>query len=486
MQCFLQFRRHSCVNLPLEVCRMIRYAILIALSIGTLACTAMGQVASRGGGGAATATGPDVNTLRKEWIDADTGHRVFRLSIENGSGNLYFHYNAYSPDGKKLVFNSPSGIRACDLATKKAELIVPGVRAALEVARKSNEVFYIQNNAVMAADLDSKKTRQIVAIPQGLTINCVNCDGTLFAGVINDAPDPDGNDKAAKPDKIASEDQLSVMFAGKKPEEITAENRLSADKENGLAKRLNAVLQAPNPRCLFTLNAQTGAVKKFGYAYAWLNHLQFSPTHPTLLMFCHEGTWHELIRVWTINVALDKPTAVAMHQRSMPMEIWGHEWWAPDGKSVGFDLQKPRSGNFFIANVPVLLGGSNANPAAALANPVPGKEIDYPIDRNWWGIHFAMSQDGKMYASDGGDPGQVSFAPDGQWINLLRVKPDGTLDREKLVNMKNHDYVTNASVPGRSGVEPNVTFSTDDKYVIFGGTFDGARHVYAVEIAKAR
>src|SRR5689334_5625716 len=34
-----------------------------------------------------------------EWIDADTGHRVVRLSKEPGSASLYFHQNAYTPDG---------------------------------------------------------------------------------------------------------------------------------------------------------------------------------------------------------------------------------------------------------------------------------------------------------------------------------------------------------------------------------------------------
>ena len=34
-----------------------------------------------------------------EWIDPSTGHRVIRLSREPGSASLYFHQNAYSPDG---------------------------------------------------------------------------------------------------------------------------------------------------------------------------------------------------------------------------------------------------------------------------------------------------------------------------------------------------------------------------------------------------
>ena len=66
------------------------------------------------------------------------------------------------------------------------------------------------------------------------------------------------------------------------------------------------------------------------------------------------------------------------------------------------------------------------------------------------------------------------------WINLLRVQADGTLTREKLVNMSRHNYVT-----GR-GVEPNAHITPDKKWVVFTGQFaPGQRHVYAVEIATA-
>jgi hypothetical protein len=47
-----------------------------------------------------------------------------------------------------------------------------------------------------------------------------------------------------------------------------------------------------------------------------------------------------------------------------------------------------------------------------------------------------------------------------------------------------HRYVT-----GTGGVEPNGSITPDKKWVIFTGQFDGdrsARHVYAVEIAKAK
>jgi oligogalacturonide lyase len=456
----------------------------------TLACTSMvfaqgtpnapggapgeGRAGGRGArGGTAQATqppAPAAESLRKEWVDPDTGHRVFRLSTENGAGSLYFHYNAYSADGKKVVFNSPSGIMAADLATKKAELVVPGRFSAMETSRTSNEVYYIdrQANAVMAADLDTKAARKVVDIPQGLNIACVNADGTLFAGVITNAPPPPGA-YVAKPDRIPG-DQFEKMFPGKKPEELTTEQRMSAEKENRLAGQLRQAVTAENPRCLFTLNAKTGEVKKFGYAYAWLNHLQFSPTDPNLMMFCHEGTWHEVDRIWTIPVNKgDGVQPTLMHKRTMDMEIWGHEGFTPDGKSIFYDLQTPRSVQFWLV----------VQDLATL------KETRYALDKNEWGIHFYISKDGKMAASDGSDPGQVAFAPDGMWINLFYLQPEGKLKREKVVNMSKHNYVTAAS-GGINGVEPNVTFSPDGKFLIFTGTFDGARHVYAAETAKAQ
>src|SRR5262249_34715059 len=47
----------------------------------------------------AQAPGTDSEPPR-EWTDPDTGHRVVRLSDEPGSQSLYFHQNAYTPDGR--------------------------------------------------------------------------------------------------------------------------------------------------------------------------------------------------------------------------------------------------------------------------------------------------------------------------------------------------------------------------------------------------
>jgi len=62
----------------------------------------------------------------------------------------------------------------------------------------------------------------------------------------------------------------------------------------------------------------------------------------------------------------------------------------------------------------------------------------------------------------------------------------GYFKSERLVDMSNHNYSK------ETGVEPNLTFTPDGKWIIFSGNFHtnpgpGRRattHVYAVEIAK--
>ena len=55
------------------------------------------------------------------------------------------------------------------------------------------------------------------------------------------------------------------------------------------------------------------------------------------------------------------------------------------------------------------------------------------------------------------------------------MKP-GVLRSERLVNMSKHQYK----------LEPNVSFTPDEKWVVFRSNVRGPTHVYAVEVAKSK
>jgi len=88
--------------------------------------------------------------LPAEWIDPDTGHRVIRLSKEPGTASLYFHQNAYSADGKKLVVTNPHGIATINLATREIDQVVEGRVNILVTGHKTGQIYYTKQGAIFA------------------------------------------------------------------------------------------------------------------------------------------------------------------------------------------------------------------------------------------------------------------------------------------------------------------------------------------------
>jgi oligogalacturonide lyase len=208
---------------------------------------------------------------------------------------------------------------------------------------------------------------------------------------------------------------------------------------------------------LYTIAVGTGKVQKILEGNDWFNHVQFSPTDPTLLMFCHEGPWHKVDRIWTIRT--DGTALRKVHTRSMPMEIAGHEFFSADGKTIWYDLQTPRGKEFWLAGVVLATGA----------------KVRYRLKREHWSVHFNVSPDGKLFAGDGGGPRSVAAPGNGQWLYLYTPRK-GDLDVERLVDLSKHDY----------RLEPNVTFTPDGKWIVFRSNMHGPSHVYAVEVKKAK
>ncbi len=386
----------------------------------------------------------------KTWIDPDTGHRVVRLTDEPGSASLYFNQNGYTPDGKKLVYTTPNGISTFDLESHASKQVVVDRVRLIEVGHKTPSVFYTKGTAVFVVNIETGATREIGRLPERGSVVTVNADETLLAGTYTETQGPSGN-AYASPVRPAQSEQAHPLDQ-------------PLNKEQMMEQRLAAHI----PMGMFVMNTQTGEVKTIHKSTDWLNHLLFSPADPTLLMFCHEGPWHKVDRIWTIRT--DGSQITKVHTRTMTREIYGHEFWSADGKTIWYDLQTPRGEDFWLAAYRV----------------DTGERTWYHLQRNEWSIHFNVTRDGSLFCGDGGDPGQVAHAPDGEWIYLFRpeligeggaekasVTP-GVLHAEKLVNMSRHQYK----------LEPNVNFSPDAKWVIFRSNMFGPTYVFAVEVAK--
>jgi oligogalacturonide lyase len=405
--------------------------------------------------------------LPSDWIDPKTGHRVIRLSPDSGGGSLYFHQRSYTPEGDKIVLRTREGIVAVDLTTlgvspPRHELTLADASPIATAWRTREAYFFVrEENALKAVHLDTKTVRLVVKLPPQVRGGqfAINCDESLLVAI---GPDPDGQTIPRTP------------------------------PPGGRGGTLEAQWAAGTPKMIFTVNVKTGEFKVLHRENDWTNHLQCSPTDPQQILFCHEGPWHFNDRTWTIRA--DGGPARLLHERTMNMEIEGHEFFSQDGKMVWYDLQTPRSTVFWLAGIDLQTG----------------QRTWYNLQREEWSVHFNVSADGKLFAGDGGGPGSVAAqSPDGQtleppgngqWMYLFRPamvrgssfrdrKPlidVGYLKSERLVDMSKHDYSKDR------GVEPNLTFTSDGKWLIFSGNFHSPRdergraltHTYAVEIAK--
>ena len=415
------------------------------------------------------------------WVDKDTGHRVIRLTNEPGSSGFYFNINAYTSDGRQMVYNAPNGIRVLDLATYKTRLLVPnppppadaasGSRAtfgnglhAIVVGRKTNSIFFAKfdpasnTSTLYKANIDSGEITKLVTLPPRASVASINADETLGAGTYEE-----------------TEAGAEQAYGRNPPPPHSAHLEKSPQpgflvQPEGKGEMMEHRLAARVPLVLFTVDLKTGKVNPLLHSTDWVNHLLFSPTDPTLLMYCHEGPWQKVDRIWTIRT--DGPQNQLIHKRTMAMEIAGHEFWGLDGTTLWYDWQLPKGEDFFLAGY----------------NLETHKRVAYHMQRNEWSIHFNLTQGETLFTGDGGDPGQVAKAPDGKWIELFHPQmlnltginqPDfwqpGVFHSEHLVNMSSHNY----------RLEPNVRFSPNKKLVIFTSNMFGSSYVFGVEVDKA-
>src|SRR5688572_15524802 len=401
-----------------------------------------------------------------EWVDAATGHRVVRLSTEAGTRSIYFHQNSITPDGRFVLVEMKDGLGVIEIATRRNTRLVEGNVRALFVGRKTGLIYFSRGEnagrpeqqkqvGIYTVKATGGKPKLVATIARG-SIGSINADETLLLGSYAE--------REWQLEQGPRDPRFEANYAatGKDGKPLT----FAEAKEVRLLQRE----QARIPMAMFTVSTATGEQKIIHRSTDWLNHLQFSPTDPREFMFCHEGPWHRVDRVWAMKLG-GKPRLV--HRRTMNMEIAGHEFFDVDGKTIWYDLQTPRGEVFWLAS----------------AAP-DGTRRWYHVDRDHWSVHFNISPDGKVFAGDGGDEEMVAHAKDGKWLYLFTPQaiPDvagisapnaedlvhpGTLRAERLVDMKKHDY----------RLEPNIIFTPDGKWLIFRSNMHGDVHTYMVEVA---
>jgi oligogalacturonide lyase len=355
-----------------------------------------------------------------KWTDTVSGHEIRRLTDLPGTkcGTLYFHQEVFTADGKSMIFvgekDGQRRIYLMDWPFGKTHQLTQGSTDNEVLAPKSKRIFFTRGRKVMAMQLDNGKEKVIATLP----------------------------DDWDRPVRLSINSDETILASAE------AQGLGALKKKLGGGRLFDEVFAAHLTNRLFTVEIATGKVRVIHETDTWLGHVQFSPTDPQLLMFCQEGPWAELDRIWLVRA--DGSDLRLAYKRQVPKEIAGHEFWSADGKSIWFDNPFPARTNTALSTVDV----------ATLAVK------RFPLPPELASVHFNRSPDGNFITAEGNAQNKR--------LSLLWLK-DGRLEPELLTTLEKHDYK----------IEPDTHVSPDGKWIVFHSDQQGDSQVYAIAVNKS-
>ena len=426
------------------------------------------------------------HTPPKSWVDAETGHRILRLSDEPNSTTFDINRSAFTCDGLDMIYTVPrkytdkGEIHVLNLATLETKLLFRGDIEDVVVGTKTRRVFFTKARDlhIFTADIDTGQITQLAAQrPVIVEITSINADETLLGGTNDDL-------------KAKDVTYFEVMAYKEMAEERKSDPSIKYGEQEPHSRAVKMRLDAKSREDLITINLQTGKVTTVLSGTDWLDNVRFSPTDPTLMLYRHEGPYTDVDRLWTIRT--DGTQNQLIHQRSQKEESVGHEFWSQDGKTIWYEWQMPKGENFILTGYDV----------------ATGKRRYFRLDKSAAPRYYDAAQDESLFASGANRPKfiypyeKLKSGQTSEWVEVLypvltnsvdtssapyvnwqssnnavnpNVQINGWFRSERLINLHKED--------GRR-IQPDVRISPDKKLVIFTSNMFGPSYVFAAEVNK--
>ncbi len=257
----------------------------------------------------------------KTYTDRLTGVEVLQLTdYKTHSHHLYFTEDGWYDGGRKLLFLSDrddsANVYSLNMADGTiAQLTdIPNNDYLDACLRPQGDAAFVKTRKTISRlSLDSLEERPLYAAPEGFHIGNLSCtaDGTFVMTCI--------------------QEDLS--------------HRIRLDLGNGYVGHRELMEAAPLSR-IVRVDAQSGEAEVVYEANRFITHINASTTLPWLITFCHEGPWHLVDhRIWGFD--LRSGAAWKIRERLEPSEKVGHEFFFPDGETIGYHGFRADGTNFY-------------------------------------------------------------------------------------------------------------------------------------------
>ena len=201
------------------------------------------------------------------------------------------------------------------------------------------------------------------------------------------------------------------------------------------------------------VDTESGAAAALWGEREWISHVNVSPVDGDIVVFCHEGSWHLVQRMWTLRASTGEVWPLVEQRRWL--ERSGHEFFTRTGRVVTQYSWRfhAEAGDWVPLDVFINPDGSGP------------QSFRYLYGRP---SHIQIAGDETLGVGDHALP-REGFSEGRNFIGLIRYQDE----RATVTALCRHDtsWLTQHS-------HPHPVFSPDDRFVYFNSDRGGRCNVY--------
>lgn len=191
-----------------------------------------------------------------------------------------------------------------------------------------------------------------------------------------------------------------------------------------------------------------------------ITHTSLKPDDGNLMLFCHDGPWHLVQRMWTARVSTDEIRPLIIQQHNLEGVV--HEFFTPNGR-IGAQYSyryKPDMPFFMFADIFVDFDGSNE------------ERFYYPYLRPG---HVSVNNNGTLGV---GDRAMLSadMRNSERFVSLIDYNRE--THKAEVSLLCAHD------TSGKKSAHVHPVFTPDGSHIIYSSDKEGALNIYMVEVKR--
>lgn len=369
--------------------------------------------------------------------DNITGVEITRLTDDTGdTHHPYFTQSLVSHDGKVLLLSSNRTgswqLYSLGIDTGKIVQLTDDGKIAHHGAvldPKKMIAYYFNGGALKSVDLSNLKTSELFySVPEGFKSSSLSLSGKGRYLVFS----------------YSQELNLSTTI-----------KKIYSDFVECFYRRPHSVIMR--------IDLEKERAETIWGEVEWFSHTNISPVDDNIILFCHEGPWHLLQRMWVVN-ALSHEVRPLLPQRQY-LESSGHEFFTKSGKvATQYGIRgNPLSSDWTYYDVIINPDGSNLERYRYRYIGKRPTHIQINSKEN-------LGVGDRAFPDD--DPG---FKEGNDYVGLIEYKNQQA--KVSLLCRHNTSWRTQHS-------HPHPIFTPDNKNIIFSSDRGGRCNVYMAPVPE--